>query len=210
MKIYSYLSISLLVFVLSCANIQTGTYVQAGRNALLTGNNEPSLAYFQSAVQTDPNYVYGVEQLRTGVWSYLGRAQYLNGKFAEARTSLERALSEKTDDNVARLYLGMTLVRLSDRQGGLKNIESGMRGISDYIGYVNNTFSTSWGRYWDLPGTIRSGIQSDLAMITSGKIDWERLLADGEALGKKMEQEREDVRRQEQDELDRKFGRDMR
>jgi tetratricopeptide (TPR) repeat protein len=177
---------------------------------LLTGNNEPSLAYFQSAVQTDPNYVYGVEQLRTGVWSYLGRAQYLNGKFAEARTSLERALSEKTDDNVARLYLGMTLVRLSDRQGGLKNIESGMRGISDYIGYVNNTFSTSWGRYWDLPGTIRSGIQSDLAMITSGKIDWERLLADGEALGKKMEQEREDVRRQEQDELDRKFGRDMR
>jgi hypothetical protein len=52
----------------------------------------------------------------------------------------------------------------------------------------------SFGIDWDPEGTIRAGIKSDLAMISSGKIDWPQLIADGEALGIGIEQEEDDFR----------------
>jgi hypothetical protein len=52
----------------------------------------------------------------------------------------------------------------------------------------------SFGIDWDPEGTIRAGIKSDLAMISSGKINWTQLIADGEALGIGIEQEEDDFR----------------
>jgi Tfp pilus assembly protein PilF len=73
---------------------------------MLAGDNQAALANFQSALQTDPNYVYGTD-LRAGVLSYLGRAQYLNGQLGQARETLEQAIAQDRDDHVARLYLGL-------------------------------------------------------------------------------------------------------
>jgi hypothetical protein len=52
----------------------------------------------------------------------------------------------------------------------------------------------SFGIDWDPEGTIRAGIKSDLDMISSGKINWTQLIADGEALGIGIEQEEDDFR----------------
>jgi tetratricopeptide (TPR) repeat protein len=63
--------------------------IAQGREAMFAGNNQAALGYFQAAEQVDPNYIFGTE-LQEGVLSYLGRAQYLTGNYAQARQTLER------------------------------------------------------------------------------------------------------------------------
>ena len=70
------------------------------------------------------------------VLSFLVRAQYLTGNYAQARQTLEKDLSHHRSDNVARLYLGLTLVRLGDHQAGLANIQHGMSEIHNWLDYL--------------------------------------------------------------------------
>ncbi len=160
---------------------------------MLKGDYQRGLGLFQDAEKVDPTYVYGTE-LRAGVLSYLGRTQYLTGNYAQARQTLEKAVSQHRSDNVARLYLGLTLYRLGDQKAALPNIQRGMEGINNWLQYLNKNFAQELGQGWDAGGTIRAGIKSDLDMISSGKIDWPRLIADGEALGIGIEQEEDDFR----------------
>jgi tetratricopeptide (TPR) repeat protein len=189
MKIIHFLSLLLVSVLLSaCAAVRGGGDVEQGRQALLAGNNKAALGYFQEAEQADPNYIYGAE-LREGVASYLGRAQYLNGDYAQARQTLEKALSQHKNDNLARLYLGLTLYRLGDQKAALANIQHGMQGVYNWLEYLNTNFRSEYGQGWDAGGTIRAGIKTDLAMISSGNIDWPRLIANGQRLGIAVEQE---------------------
>ena len=176
------------VLLSACAAVRGGGDVDQGRQALLAGNYQNALGYFQNAEQADPNYIYGAE-LREGVLSFLGRAQYLTGNYAQARQTLEKALSQHRGDNLARLYLGLTLYRLGDEKAALTNIQRGMEGINNWLNYLNTNFAQEFGQGWDAGGTIRAGIKSDLAMISSGKIDWAQLIADGERLGIRIESE---------------------
>ena len=64
-----------------------------------------------------------------------------------------------------------------------------MSGISDFLNYLEKNFAFGVGKYWDPEGTIRAGIKTDLAMISSGNIDWPRLVSDGERLGIAIEQQ---------------------
>jgi len=189
---------SLLVFLAGCTSLQTGGEIQYGRQALLKGNNEAALGYFYSAAQEDPNYVYATgSSPKQSVWSYVGRSEYLTGRFPQARQDLERALAGNREEDIARLYLGLTLAREGDRPRGLKEIESGMRGINNFLDYINQAQRFSIGQFWDPGGDIRSAIQSDLAMISGKDLDWQRLTADTEWLGIRMEQESDLARRQE-------------
>ena len=165
---------------------------------MLKGNNEAALGYFYSAAQSDPNYVYATgSSPRQGVWSYVGRSEYLTGRLPQARQTLERSLSANKDEDLTRLYLGLTLAREGDRQRGLKEIEGGMRGINNFLDYINQAQRYSIGQFWDPDRDIRSAIQSDLAMISGRDLDWQRLIADTEWLGIRMEQESDLARRQE-------------
>ena len=129
---------SLFVFLTGCASLQAGGELQYGRQALLEGKNEAALGYFQSAAQKDPNYVYATgSSPKQSVWSYVGRSEYLTGRVPEARKNLERALASNQQEDIARLYLGLTLAREGDRQRGLKEIEGGMRGINNWLDYIN-------------------------------------------------------------------------
>jgi tetratricopeptide (TPR) repeat protein len=194
MKMIHFLALlSLSVLLSACAAVTGGGEVDAGRNALLAGNYKAAVGYFQEAEQTDPSYMYGTE-LREGVLSYLGRSQYLTGNYAQARQSLEKALSRHRSDNLARLYLGLTLYRLGDQKGALTNIQHGMNGIYNWLNYLNENFRFTFGKDWDPGGTIRAGIKTDLAMISSGKIDWPKLIAAGERLGIAVEQEEQNFR----------------
>ena len=87
---------------------------------MLKGDYQRGLGLFQDAEKVDPTYVYGTE-LRAGVLSYLGRTQYLTGNYAQARQTLEKAVSQHRSDDVARLYLGLTLYRLGDQKAALTN-----------------------------------------------------------------------------------------
>ena len=194
----SFALFSLLVLLAGCTSVRTGGEVQYGRQALLAGKNELALGYFYSAAQMDPNYIYATgSSPKQSVWSYVGRTEYLTGRLPQARQTLERAISTNREEDIARLYLGLTLARNGDRQRGLKEIETGMRGINNFLDYINQTQRYSIGQFWDPDRDIRSAIQSDLAMISGRDVDWQRLIADTEWLGIRMEQESDLARRQE-------------
>ena len=188
--LYFLAAVSLTILLAGCATIQGSGDVDQGRQALLEGNYQRALGLFQDAEKVDPRYLYGTE-LGAGVLSYLGRTQYLTGNYTQARQTLEKALSQHRSDNVARLYLGLTQYRLGDQKAALTNIERGMRGMDNWLQYINTNFRYEFGKDWDVDGTIRGGIKSDLAMISSGKIDWPQLVADGERFGIGIENEEE-------------------
>ena len=103
---------------------------------------------------------------------FLGRTQYTLGQLPQAQKTLERAIALNQNDTSARLYLGLTLARSDDRQGGLTEIESSMKAIHDFLEYVTQAFRFSFGQYWDPTRQIRSAIESNLAMIRSKEIVW--------------------------------------
>ena len=205
MKIKNSLALfSLFVFFTGCATIQSAGNLQYGRQALLGGNNEAALGYFYSAAQLDPNYVYATgSSPKQGVWSYVGRSEYLTGRIPQARKTLERALAANREEDIARLYLALTLAREGDRQSGLKEIESGMRSINNFLDYINQAQRFNIGQFWDVDRDIRRAIQSDLAMISGKDVNWQRLTADTEWLGIRMEQESDLARKQEAEENNR-------
>ncbi len=178
--------VALFVFV-GCASLETASEIQAGRRALLIDDAAAALPHFQRAAELDPNYLTSFTPFKEGVWTYVGRTQYAAGKLSEARADLERALSRYSDDYLARIYLGLTLIRQQESAKGLKEFEAGIKGLQDWLDYVVNY--TTYGQFWDPLGKIRSAIHEDLAMIEGPKINLEKVIASGEWLGKKMEEE---------------------
>ena len=201
---YSLVLLSLIILLSGCATVQTAGQIESGRQALFTRNNQTALGYFQEAAQADPTAVYGAT-LRMGILTYLGQAQYLTGSYAQARQTLQKALYQHPGDNVARLYLGLAQARLGDRQTGLKNIQAGMSGIANFLNYLESNFAYSFGQFWDPGGQIRASIKKDLAMISSGNVDWPQLISDGERLGIRIEEEEDKARQQQQQQLDMEF-----
>jgi len=188
-----------------CTAFTTGTQVQSGRRALLVNDPEQALPYFLEAAQSDPNYVYRSVYFHEGIWTYVGRTQYATKRYAEARQSLERALSLDPDDLLARLYLGLTLVRSGDSARGTKEILAGMKGIYDWIDYINR--SRPFEAYWDPLGEIRKAIEPYLSRATGNDLVIPAgLIADAEWLGNKMEDEIERVRQDEQRQYDRDYN----
>jgi tetratricopeptide (TPR) repeat protein len=193
----------LVLLITGCASLRSGGEFQSGRQALLRGDNETALAYFQSVAQRDPDYAYGTAY-RQGILSYLGRTQYLTGKLPQARQSLERSLATNHQENdLARLYLGLTLARGTDRAQGLKEMEAGMRGIHDWIEYITLAHRFSFGQYWDPAREIRSAIQTDLAMLSGREPDMSKVIASGEWIAKRMEEEGDKASRDESRDRDR-------
>ena len=198
---------AVVVFLSGCAGFQAGTNVEAGRKAFLIGNNEAAFGYFQRAAELDPTYVYGVA-LRQNIWSYVGRSAYSTGNLSQARNSLEKSLSLNKEEDMARLYLGLTLARSGDRQQGVKEIQGGMKGLYDQVEYITQAYRFSYGQYWDTRGEIRSAIRRDLAMIDGKDLDWQKLISDSEWLGRKVEEEIDLARRDEREDRLRDSGRD--
>jgi hypothetical protein len=96
----------------ACSSLESQGEFTTGRQALIKGDSGTALTYFQRVASADPNYVTTYTVFRESIWTYVGRAQYGTGKLTDARPSFERALSSVNDDHLARLYFGLTLLRL--------------------------------------------------------------------------------------------------
>ena len=64
-----------------------------------------------------------------------------------------------------------------------------MKSIHEFLEWVTQAHRFSFGQYWDPTRTIRSAIESDLVMIRSKEVNWPTLIADGEWLGKEIDEE---------------------
>jgi tetratricopeptide (TPR) repeat protein len=202
------LTFSLVCVFAGCAGFQVAGEHQAGRQALLINQPETALAYFLEAAKHDPDYVYRSMYFREGIWTYVGRSQYALGRYNEARQSLERALAKDRDDNLARLYLGLTLARSGDTTSGIKEIGSAMKAIHDWLDYLER--SRPYTVYWDPTREIRRAIEKALDKVTAKDFALPELIADAEWVGQTMESEidraRRDERRQYEQDFDRRPG----
>ena len=196
--------ISTFVILSGCVASQVAQEVQLGRNALQTGQPQVAVGYLQNAAELDPNYKTPYS-IRESVWTYLGRAYYEVGNFPAARRALEKALFDDKDDPVARLYLGLTLLRAGDQQEGRRETEAGLRGVNNLLNRLAS--SPSNGMYWDPTRQIRSDIQRALNSAT-GTLESAELITVGERVGSQLDEEIDTVRRVEaRDKYDR--GGDM-
>jgi tetratricopeptide (TPR) repeat protein len=147
--------LSALIIASGCAALQVGQDVQAGRNALQTGRPGDAVSFLTRAAAQDPDYVIPY-RLRVSVLTYLGRAQYETGRDSEARATLEKALLRDTNDFLARLYLGLALLRSGDRDRGAKEIQLGLKSLYEWLEYIASDSQS--GPFWDPAGQIRGDI----------------------------------------------------
>lgn len=103
--------ICFLLFLIACSAFNIQGQFTAGRQALVRGDAATAVNQFQRVAEQDSSYSVTSVAFRQSIWTYLGRAQYSLGNFAQARESLEKALSQSNEDHLARLYLGLTLLR---------------------------------------------------------------------------------------------------
>jgi hypothetical protein len=193
--------------VAACATIQRGSDYEQARNELLYGDPTVALARFERIAAAYPNELY-FSTFPEGSWTYVGRAAYAANMLPRAREALERAASMHREDDMAKLYLGLTEARLNDRDRGLTNIDTGMRGIHDWLEWVTQAHRYSYGQWWDPNREIRSTIERDLKAISEREHSWPELIRDGEWVGRRMEEEIVLARRDEQRELNRQGGDD--
>ena len=97
--------------------------------------------------------------------------------------------ADRTNNELANLYLGLTLMRMGDRQKGVEDLQAGMKGVAQFINYVTEVFRYQIGQYWDPGYTLRNAVQRTLVAASGGNIDWQQLIADAEWIGVNFEQE---------------------
>ena len=194
-KFLSFGLLSAALLVAGCSAMRVGGQFQAGRQALLAGRSSSAVAYFQEAANLDPSYEQNIGYMREGVWTYLGRANYDAGKLPEARQALEQALARNDQDHLGHLYLGLVLARTGDREQSVRKLKSGLDGLHEWFEFT--TRNAFYGQFWDPSGAIRSEINADLTIISALEIDWPKLIASGEWIGKKFEEEIDLARRDE-------------
>jgi len=178
------------VALCGCAGSQAAQEVQLGRNALQTGQPQVAVGYLRNAAELDPNYKTPYS-IRESVWTYLGRAYYEVGNFPEARRALEKAMSYDKDDPLARLYLGLTLLRSGDQQGGRRETEAGLKGVNNLLNRLAS--SPSSGIYFDPTRQIRSDIQKALSM--NEMIQQSEFISAAERVGSQLDEEIDNARR---------------
>jgi tetratricopeptide (TPR) repeat protein len=111
MKFLPSLCVIALLSLPACATVQSQGDFQAGRRALLRGETDNALSYFERVAQSDPAYVSDLVSPRRSIWTYVGRAHYNSSRYEAARPAFEKALARLSDDYIARMYLGLILVR---------------------------------------------------------------------------------------------------
>jgi tetratricopeptide (TPR) repeat protein len=171
------------------------TAVHKGRQALIAGKAEAALAHFQRATELDPEFLY-YSTLPQSAFTYTGRALYQLGRLSEARQAFEQARLRFPEDVMARLYLGLTLMREAHREQGFQETAAGLKAIYQWLDYVETNLPQ--GIYWDSNREIRSEIERVLKQMPERRLSAEQLIETAEWVGNRMEWEIDAARRDEQ------------
>jgi hypothetical protein len=97
---------------------------------------------------------------------------------------------------MARLYLGLTLMREAHREQGFQETAAGLRAIYQWLDYIEANLPQ--GIYWDINREIRSEIERILKQIADGQLSAEQVIESAEWVGNRMEWEIDAARRDEQ------------
>ena len=177
-----------------CTNFHVAGQVAQGRQALLQQDPKSALAHFRTAAEMDPDFYLNWSLLQQGVWTYVGRAYYATGDLGAARGALEKATSLYSWDNMAKLYLGLVLLRGNDRARGLKEVDAGLLGFYNFINYVN-AYQRPDGSFWDPGGFIKQRIENTRGLIQAKDVNVAEVISAGEYIGWRMEKEMDFARR---------------
>lgn len=194
MSFFSQLLLVLVFFLSGCVAFHVAGEVQQGRMELKYGNHRETLRRFQRAAEMNPDYLLNFSILEQGIWTYVGRAYYEAENLSEARKALEKARLRYDHDHLAKLYLGLAMARNGDQVRGLKEIEAGLKGLGHWLDYIAQYHAD--GRYWDPGRKIRSEIQRQLDLIEGRDFIWEELITSAEWLGREIENEIDEARRE--------------
>ncbi len=182
----------LLIFAGSCATIQVSTEVQSGRSALKLGQPKEALTQFEAAAAQDPNYTTRFTLLTTGIWTYVGRANYAIGEKDNALASLKRAKESSSDDYIGRIYLGLVMAQTGNARDGKAELEAGLKGLAVWLESLPGAGIE--GQLWDPGYRIANGISKLLKQVQAGRPDWPGIATNVEWLGKALEEEIENVK----------------
>jgi tetratricopeptide (TPR) repeat protein len=188
-----------LLIAIGCA---APTELHRGRAALLTGMPDVAATHFGEAAAINERLRYS--QLREGIWTYLGRAYYDAKQYPRARQSLERAVAADNYDGFARLYLGLTLARQGNYDGGRTEVLGGLQTLSDQLNGI--VYFAANGYYWDTTGQLRRELTAAHRAVTEAKPNLDYLFVRLEDLGIAIEQEIDFAAKDETIQLNRKFG----
>ena len=182
------------LYCAGCAALQAGQAVQAGRTALQRQDATAAVAQFRRAAELDPSYVNPLSRSQN-VWSYLGRARYEAGDYADARAALEKSVAVTPQNPIARLYLALANFRSGTGEAGAGEIENALRETYSWLNQIASTPNN--GIYWDPARAIRNQIQDALGNRSAGKLDDSALAEIAEQVGRRLDDEPDRARRDE-------------
>jgi tetratricopeptide (TPR) repeat protein len=135
-----------------------GGRYEEGRGEFLRGRGgdmDRAIAALEYVVSQDPTYKQSL--------TYLGRAYYRKGRYADAFAVLQRALAVDKDDEMAWIALGLTQLRLNQNDKGIESLKGGIT-LANKVwvdGYHNYL-------YWDTRGVIRASLRRSAFLLTKG------------------------------------------
>lgn len=185
-----------VVLITGCTSYLVGGEIVKGRKELLYGDPKDALTYFEHVASLAPNYVTNFTLFGESVWTYVGRANYASGNLEGARKALERALSGHGGDDLARVYLGLVLLRQGEEQRGRFEIETGLIGLADWLDFIE--FNHPRGYFWDPAKKIRSESRRIVTLIRGKESNWRELFVNVEWIAREIELEIDRVWQDEQ------------
>ncbi len=192
-------SVITLIFLASCATLKVSTNVQSGRLALKENDPKEALAHFETAAKLDPSYTTRFTLLHTGIWTYVGRAYLDLGQTDEALANLRKAKQAHDRDYFASIYLGLAMAKSGQRDAGFRELKTGLNGLQNWLD--NITWQGSDGQYWDPDGHLKNGIARTQDLLKGERINLAQVDESVQSLGRKFEEEIEEVKDDKQQEL---------
>ena len=176
-----------------CAVMKVEREVQSGRRAMQLGDSQAALGYFESAAQSDPDYLTDFTLLNIGIWSYVGMAQLEEGKQGKALASFKQAKQRHREDHFAKVFLGLLMSQDADRSAGKHELVDGLSGLGQWLDTTR--YSTPRGALWDPGDYLAKEIGQTLKLLQAEEVNWQEINENVVTLARDFDDEIDEVKR---------------
>ncbi len=188
-----------LLFLSSCTTLEVARNVQSGRRAMQLGNSQVALGHFEAAAQADPDYLTDFTLLDIGIWSYVGMAQFEEGKQGKALASFKQAKQRHKEDHFARVFLGLVMFQDGERAGKGELVD-GLNGLGQWLQMTRH--STHTGSFWDPGDYLAKEIGETLTLLGAEEVNWQAVNENVVRLARNFDEEIDEVKRDKEFEID--------